>query len=62
MLIDALTDYLKSAKYVAFGEQPMIAYIAAKENEFTAIRTIMNGRFAGLSADMIKERLREAYV
>ncbi len=59
---DALTEYLKKAKYVAFGEQPLIAFLVAKENEFTAVRTIMAGRFAGLSPDMIKERLRDSYV
>lgn len=59
---DAVTEYLSGAKYVAFGEAPVIAYIAAKENEFTAVRIIMTGRMAGLDADTIRERLREAYV
>jgi len=59
---DAIVKYLKAAKLVAFGEQPLIAYIAAKENEIIAIRTIMAGRRAGISSEMIRERLREAYV
>ncbi len=59
---DAVTAYLKGAKYVAFGEQSLVAYLAAKESEFTAVRTIMAGRFAGLAPEMIRERLREAYV
>lgn len=59
---DALTHYLQNAKYVAFGEQPLVAYMAAKENEITAIRTIMSGRFAQLAPETIRERLREAYV
>ncbi len=59
---DALTLYIGSARYVAFGEQPLVAYLAAKESEFTAVRIIMTGRLAGLSADVIRERLRETYV
>lgn len=59
---DALTAYLSQAKYIAFGDAPVIAYLAAKENEWTAVRVIMSGRLAGLSRETIRERLREAYV
>ena len=59
---DAVLSYVAGAKYVAFGEAPVIGYLAAKENEFTAVRIIMNGRMAGLDADTIRERLRESYV
>lgn len=59
---NALVDYVAGAKYVAFGEQPVIGYLVAKENELTAVRIIMTGRLAGLSAETIRERLRDAYV
>lgn len=59
---DAVLAYVAGAKYVAFGEAPVIGYLAAKENEFTAVRIIMNGRMAGLDADIIRERLRDSYV
>ncbi|MEG1999988.1 MAG: V-type ATPase subunit [Evtepia sp.] len=59
---NAVSDYLKGAKYVAFGEAPVIAYLAAKENEFTAIRIILSGRMAGLPSEIISERLRDSYV
>lgn len=59
---DALTAYLTKARYVPFGESPLITYLVAKENESTAIRIIMTGRLADLSADVIRERLREPYV
>ncbi len=59
---DAVLSYVAGAKYVAFGEAPVIGYLAARENEFTAVRIIMNGRMAGLDADIIRERLRESYV
>ena len=59
---DAVTKYLKNAKYVAFGEAPVIAYMAAKENELTAVRILLTGRLSGLPADIIQERLRDSYV
>ena len=59
---DALLRYHKGAKYVAFGEAPLIGYLAAIEAELTAVRTIVAGRLAGLGAEMITERLRETYV
>ena len=59
---DGVNAYLAGAKYVSFGEAPVIGYLAAKESEFTAVRIILTGRMAGLDADTIRERLREAYV
>ena len=59
---NAVMAYVKDAKYVAFGEAPLVAYLAARENEFTAVRIIMTGRLAELPADVIRERLRDSYV
>ena len=59
---DAVLSYVAGAKYVAFGEAPVIGYLAAKETEYTAVRIILTGRMAGLDADTIRERLRESYV
>jgi V/A-type H+-transporting ATPase subunit C len=59
---DALLKYLRNAKYVAFGAEPLIGYLAAVEAELTSVRTVVTGRLAGLAAEMITERLRETYV
>ena len=59
---DYLTAYLQGAKLTPFGDSVIIAYLAAREAEFTAARVIMAGRFAGLAPDTIRERLRESYV
>lgn len=59
---NGVNSYLKRAQYVAFGEAPVIGYLAAKETEFTSVRIILTGLMAGLSADTIRERLRDAYV
>ena len=59
---DAVTAYLAQARRIPFGEQAVIGYLYARGSEFTAIRTILSGRMAGLDAETIRERLREAYV
>ena len=59
---NALTAYLAAARRVPFGEQAVIGYLYAKEQEFTAIRAIFAGRAAGLDGDTIRARLRETYV
>lgn len=58
----AVIDYLKRSKFIPFGEAPVIAYLAAKENELTAIRIILTGRLSDLPAETIQERLRDSYV
>ncbi len=59
---DAVSRYLSTARYVPFGEQPVISYLASKETEYTAIRIIMTGLISGLDPEIIRERLRDVYV
>ena len=59
---NAVGRYLATARYTAFGEAPLIAYLAAREREQTAIRIILSGLLAGLPRDQIRERLRDSYV
>ena len=59
---NAVSDYLAGAKYVAFGEAPLIGYLAARETEFMNLRILLTGRAAGLAPDVIRSRLRESYV
>ena len=59
---NALMEYIRNAKHVIYGEQPVIAYVAARESEMTQIRIIMAGRASGLSPEAIRERLRSSYV
>lgn len=62
LMDEYLIDYIKPAKYVAFGIEPLIAYLIAKEHEVKLIRIIMIGKINQLSMDLIGERLREPYV
>lgn len=58
---NAVTKYLTGARLASFGEEPVIAYLAAVEGEITAVRMILTGRLAGIAPNTIRERLRELY-
>ena len=58
---NAVNRYLADAKLKPFGEEPVIAYLAAVESETTAVRMILTGRLAGIAPDVIRERLRDLY-
>lgn len=58
---NAVNAYLKDAKLVAFGPEPLVAYLAAVEGELTCVRMILTGRLSGISTKVIQERLRELY-
>jgi len=62
MCDDALMEYLRGARYMAFGDAPLIAYLAACENQISLIRILLTAKLAGLPAEEIRERLRETYV
>ena len=51
----------KQSRYVAFGLEPLVAYLLAKEHEIKQVRLILTGKKNALSAEQIKERLRESY-
>lgn len=55
---DAVSGYLSGAQMVAFGEAPLIGYLAELETEYTNLRILLMGRAAGLDPDTIRARLR----
>ena len=61
MCDDAVMAYLAKARQIPFGEQPVVAYLYAREAEATAIRIILTGRMAGIDGVTIRARLRRAY-
>jgi len=54
--------YLKKSKYVTFGIEPLIGFLMAKETEIKNARIVMVGKLNNIPGDIIRERLREAYV
>ncbi|NLP13152.1 MAG: V-type ATP synthase subunit C [Clostridium sp.] len=57
-----ITSFVKKARYITFGIEPLIGYLMAKETEIKNARIIMVGKINNISNDIIRERLREAYV
>jgi V/A-type H+-transporting ATPase subunit C len=59
---DYILELAKKGKYVAFGIEPIVGYMMAKENEAKIIRIIMVGKINGIPNEIIRERLRDVYV
>ncbi|MFC1787547.1 V-type ATP synthase subunit C [Halobacteriota archaeon] len=59
---DMIMEYMKKAKYVAFGLEPLAGYIVAKENEIKLIRMLLVGKLNEIPNERIKEMVREGYV
>jgi len=59
---DYLISYIKPAKYIVFGVEPLIGYVLAKEHEMKLIRIIVIGKLNDLPTEAIRERLRDTYV
>jgi len=57
-----IMSFIKQAKYIALGPEPLIAYLLAYENEIKNIRIIMIGKTNKIPNDIIAERLRDMYV
>lgn len=59
---DLRIEFIKKARYLTFGPEPLIAYFWAKKNNALIIRMIMVGKLSNLDANILRERLRELYV
>ncbi|NMB33162.1 MAG: V-type ATP synthase subunit C [Clostridium sp.] len=57
-----INSLIKKARYITFGIEPLIGYLMAKETEIKNARIIMVGKINNIPNDIVKERLREAYV
>lgn len=59
---DFILSFVKKAKFVLFGIEPLIGYLIAKETEIRNVRIIMVGKINNIPNEKIRERLRESYV
>lgn len=57
-----LMKFIKEAKLITKGLEPVLAYMYAKESEIKQVRTIMVGKLNNISKEVIRERLRDGYV
>ena len=58
---DALMEFVKQAKYITFGLEPMIAYLISRQMEIKCIRILMGRKAVGTDPQVIRERMRETY-
>lgn len=58
---EAEIDYLKKAKYIAFGPEVVMAYFYAKKNANKNVRLIMSGKLNKIERELLKKRIRELY-
>jgi V/A-type H+-transporting ATPase subunit C len=56
-----LTAHIATAKYIAFGPEPLFAYLIARENEIRQIRIVITCKINGIDQDVLRERLRDLY-
>jgi len=59
---DFLMLYLRKAKYVVFGPEPIFAYILAKKRELSLVRLIGIGKLNQIPVEILKQRISETYV
>ena len=57
-----IMTYIKQYEFAAFGIEPLVAYLLAKETEIRNVRIIMVGKINNIAKDVIRERLRDVYV
>ena len=59
---NTVNRFLRGARMTGFGSPLVVGYIAAEENNITAVRMVLTGLKAGIAPERLKERLRECYV
>ncbi|MDZ4177671.1 MAG: V-type ATPase subunit [Coriobacteriia bacterium] len=50
---------LRRARMVAVGPEPVVAYILLRRAEIATVRTLLIGKLAGVSRDVLRSRLRD---
>jgi len=59
---NAVNGFLARTAMLGAGPAPVLAYLSYVELEIMAIRIILTGKLMSISADLLRERLRESYV
>lgn len=62
LMDDYIMEYIKSAKRISFGIEPLIGFQIAKETEAKNLRTILICKKNNIKTELIRERLRLPYV
>ncbi len=59
---DFVMRYLRKAKYIVFGPEPIFAYALGKMRELQLVRLVGVGKVNQLPPEILKERISETYV
>lgn len=59
---DRYMDFMKTAKFVPFGAEVPIGYLAGLDASIRNLRILFAGKAAGLDAETIRGRIRNSYV
>lgn len=59
---DFLMAYLRRAKYIVFGPEPVLAYGLAKKRELSLVRLVGVGKLNRIPVELLKQRISETYV
>jgi V/A-type H+-transporting ATPase subunit C len=59
---DFLMAYLRKAKYIVFGPEPIFAFGLAKKHELSLIRLLGIGKLSHIPPLLLKQRISETYV
>lgn len=59
---DFLMVFLRKAKYIVFGPEPVFAYVQAKLRELQLFRLLGVGKLNQVPGDILKQRMSETYV
>jgi len=57
-----LMGYLKKAKFIVFGPEPVFAYAQAKKKELQLVRLLGVGKLNQIPPEALKDRISETYV
>lgn len=57
-----LLTYLRQAKQITFGPEPLFAYGLARRHELKLVRIVLAGKFMQLPASVLRERISQTYV
>jgi V/A-type H+-transporting ATPase subunit C len=57
-----LMSFLRKAKYIVFGPEPVFAYAQAKMRELQLFRLLGVGKLNQIPVEMLKQRMSETYV
>ena len=59
---NAVREFVLRSNFVSFGQEVIVEYLSALENEITSLRIILTGKRMGIPEAKLRERLRESYV